>query len=32
VPVLVYDKNSRGAQAYIELAKEIIEKEQKKNG
>jgi chromosome partitioning protein len=29
LPVLIYDKTSRGAQAYLELAKEIILKNQK---
>lgn len=29
LPVLIYDKTSRGAQAYLELAKEIIFKNQK---
>jgi chromosome partitioning protein len=29
LPVLIYDKTSRGAQAYLELAKEIIHKNQK---
>jgi chromosome partitioning protein len=36
VPVLNYDKNSKGAQAYLELAQEINDKEniskEKKNG
>ena len=29
LPVLIYDKTSRGAQAYLELAKEIIHKNQR---
>lgn len=32
VPVLMYDKTSRGALAYVDLAKEILEKEEQKNG
>jgi chromosome partitioning protein len=36
MPVLTYDKNSKGAQAYLELAKEVSEKDinrkEKKHG
>lgn len=36
LPVLIYDKNSKGAQAYLELAKEVSEKDtlgkEKKHG
>ena len=31
LPALIYDKTSRGAQAYLELAKEIIQKNNQKN-
>jgi chromosome partitioning protein len=36
MPVLTYDKNSKGAQAYLELAKEVsendINRKEKKHG
>jgi chromosome partitioning protein len=31
MPALIYDKSSKGAQAYLQLAKEIIERQTAKN-
>ncbi len=31
-PILLYDVRSKGAEAYLSLAKEIIEREQKRAG